>query len=139
MTLCSLPHSARRTLSVVVVAFALATVSSLRAEPPKVVESPTAATAGKATLTVTESDQTQTVEAEGRDVAIEGNGNKITVSGNCHALTISGNHNEVTAGSVFSISTPGNHNHVTYAQASGGESVQITNVGAGNEVSKKPQ
>ncbi len=119
--------------------FALAATTSLQADPPKIIESPTAATAGKATLTITGNGKTQTVEAEGRDVAIEGNGNKITVSGKCHELTISGNGNEVTTGSVVSISTPGNHNHVAYAQAADGTSVQVTNAGAGNEVTKKSE
>ncbi len=131
------PVTFRRLLLTGVLAAAAAGL--LRAEPPKVIESPTAATAGKATLTLTDNGATRTVEAEGRDVAIEGNGNKITVTGTCHALTVSGNGNEVKAGSVASISTPGNHNHVAYTQASGGESVQITNVGAGNEVSKKAE
>ena len=134
-----LPRPACRAVFAVTVAFTLVTPGLLRAEPPVVVESPTAATAGKATLTITENNKTQTVEAEGRDVAVEGHDNKITVSGKCHALTVSGSNNVVTAGSVFSVSTPGNHNRVTYTQASGGESVQVTNVGAGNEVSKKSE
>jgi hypothetical protein len=114
-------------------------VCALRADPPKLVESPTAATAGKATLAVTESERTQTIEAEGRDVSITGSHNKITVTGKCHALTVNGDGNEVTAASVVSISTPGNHNHVTYKQAADGDAVQVTNVGAGNEVSKRAE
>ena len=121
---------------VVLALTAFATIS-LRADPPKLIESPTAATAGKATLAVTESGRTQTIEAEGRDVSITGSHNKITVTGKCHELTVNGDDNEVTTASVVSISTPGNHNHVTYADAADGETVQVTNVGTGNEVSKK--
>ena len=122
-----------------VLALASLALIPLRADPPKVIESPTAGTAGKATLAVTENGRTQTVEAEGRDVSITGSHNKITITGKCHALTINGDANEVSAASVVSISTPGNHNHVTYAQAADGETVQVTNVGAGNEVGRKSE
>ena len=120
---------------------ALAALASppLRADPPKIIESPTAATAGKTTLAVTESGRTQTIEAEGRDVSVTGSHNKITVTGKCHELTINGDDNEVSTASVVSISTPGNHNHVTYTHAADGETVQVTNVGTGNEVSKKSE
>ena len=131
---CALSHFPSLPLAVLgTVAFA---VTLLRADPPKVIESPTAATAGKATLAVTESGRTQTIEAEGRDVSITGSHNKITVTGKCHELTVNGDGNEVTAASVVSISTPGNHNRITYTQAADGETVQVTNLGAGNEVSK---
>ena len=59
----------------------------LRADPPKIVESPTAATAGKATIAITDSNKAQTIEADGKDVAVEGNHNKITLTGACHALS----------------------------------------------------
>ena len=134
MTCFSRSPFSRVPLAAALAAFA---VMPLRADPPKLVESPTAATAGKATLAVTESGRTQTIEAEGRDVSITGSHNKITVTGKCHELTVNGDHNEVTTASVVSISTPGNHNHVTYTQAADGESVQVTNVGTGNEVSKE--
>lgn len=109
------------------------------AEPPKVVESQTAATAGRATLSVTENESVKTIEADGRDVSIDGNRNKITVSGPCHALTVSGNENHVTLEKVATISTPGNRNLVTYTGVVGGETAQVTNLGSGNEIKKKAE
>lgn len=118
-------------LSLVVVS-----VATLRAEPPKLVESPTAATAGKATIAITDSNKTQTIEADGKDVAIEGDHNKITLSGACHALTINGNDNEVAAEALATVSTPGNHNKVTWTKAVDGEKPQITDVGKNNSLGK---
>lgn len=111
--------------------------SWLHAEPPKNVESPTAATAGKTTLVITDSNKTQSIEAQGRDVAIEGSSNKITLTGECHALTINGNGNLVKAEAVATVSTPGNQNKVTWTKAVDGEKPQITNVGSDNVVSKR--
>ncbi len=108
----------------------------LHAEPPKIVESPTAATAGKATIAITDSNKTQTIEAGGKDVAVEGNHNKITLSGACHALTINGSDNEVTAEALATISTPGNHNKVTWTKAVDGEKPQITDLGSDNKLGK---
>lgn len=121
------------------IALAAAAVSSLRAEPPKIVESPTAATVGKATIALTDNNKTQTIEADGKDVAIEGDGNKITLSGACHALTINGNGNEVTAEALGTVSTPGNHNKVTWTKAVDGEKPQVTDVGKDNSLSKRAE
>ncbi len=109
----------------------------LHADPPKIVESPTAATAGKATLAVTESNKTQTIEADGKDVAIEGSHNKIILSGACHALTVSGSDNEVTAEALATVTTPGNHNKVTWTKAVDGEKPQITDLGSDNSLGKR--
>ena len=109
----------------------------MRADPPKIVESPTAATAGKATIALTDSDKTQTIEADGKDVAIEGSHNQITLSGACHALTINGSHNVVTAEALGSVSTPGNDNKVTWTKAVDGEKPQVTDVGKDNSLSKR--
>ena len=108
----------------------------LHADPPKIVESPTAATAGKATIAVTDSNKTQTIEADGKDVAIEGDHNKITLSGVCHALTINGSNNEVTAEALATVSTPGNHNKVTWTKAVDGEKPQLTDLGSDNKLGK---
>ena len=113
--------------------------SPLRAEPPTIVESPTAATAGKPTIAITDSNKTRTIEADGKDVAIEGDGNKITLSGACHALTINGNHNEVTAEALGTVSTPGNHNKVTWTKAVDGEKPQVTDVGKDNSLGKRAE
>ena len=121
------------------IVLATAAAPSLRAEPPKLVESATAATAGKATIALTDSNVTQTIEAEGKDVAIEGDGNKVTLSGACHALTINGNHNVVTAEALATVSTPGNHNKVTWTKAVDGEKPQITDVGKDNSLGKRPE
>lgn len=125
------------TLSFVVAGLVAASVSSLRADPPKIVESPTAATAGKATIAITDSNKTQTIEADGKDVAIEGNHNKITLSGACHALTVNGSDNLVTAEALGSVSTPGNRNKVTWTKAVDGEKPQITDVGSDNKLGKR--
>ncbi len=114
-------------------------VTPLRADPPKIVESPTAATAGKATLVISESDKTQSVEAQGRDVAIEGSHNKIVLTGECHALTINGNGNEVKAEAVATVSTPGNQNKVTWTKVVDGEKPQITNLGNDNTLGKRAE
>ena len=119
------------------VGLALIFGSPLRAEPPKLVESPNAATAGKATIAITDSNKTQTIEADGKDVAIEGDHNKITLSGACHALTINGNDNEVTAEALATVSTPGNHNKVTWTKAVDGEKPQVTDVGKNNSLGKR--
>ena len=108
--------------------------SPLHADPPKIVESPTAATAGKATIAITDSNKTQTIEADGKDVAIEGNHNKITLSGACHALTINGSDNLVTAEALATVSTPGNRNKVTWTKAIDGEKPQITDLGSDNRL-----
>ena len=109
----------------------------LHADPPTIVESPTAATAGKATIALTDNDKTQTIEADGKDVAIEGNHNKITLSGACHALTVSGSDNEVTAEAVGTVTTPGSRNKVTWTKAVDGEKPQITDLGGDNHLSKR--
>ena len=112
---------------------------SLRAEPPKVVESTTAATAGKPTIAITDSNKTQTIEAGGRDVAIEGSHNKVTLSGACHALTINGHDNEVIAEALATVSTPGNNNKVTWTSTVNGEKPQITDLGHDNKLGKKSE
>ncbi len=109
----------------------------LHAEPPKIVESPTSATAGKATIALTDSNKTQTIEAGGKDVAIEGDHNKITLSGACHALTINGNDNMVTAEALGTVSTPGNRNKVTWTKAVDGEKPQVTDLGKDNSLGKR--
>ena len=116
--------------------FAVFACLPLHAEPPKIVESPTAATAGKATIALTDSNKTQTIEADGKDVAIEGSHNKITLSGACHALTINGSDNLVIAEAVATVSTPGNRNKVTWTKAVDGEKPQITDLGSDNSLSK---
>ena len=116
---------------------AVLTCPALRADPPKIVESPTAATAGKATIAITDSDKTQTIEADGKDVAIEGNHNKIVLSGACHALTISGSDNQVTAEALATVTTPGNRNKVTWTKAVDGEKPQITDLGSENSLGKR--
>ena len=118
-------------------AVAVLACSGLRADPPKIVESPPAATAGKATIALTDSNKTQTIEADGKDVAIEGNDNKITLSGACHALTINGSNNVVKAEALGSVSTPGNHNKVTWTKAVDGEKPQVTDVGKDNSLGKR--
>ncbi len=120
-------------------AFAVFACSTLRADPPTLVESPTAATAGKATIALTESNKTQTIEADGKDVAIEGDHNKITLSGACHALTINGSNNVVTAAALGSVSTPGSHNKVTWTKAVDGEKPQVTDVGKDNSLGKRQE
>ena len=120
-------------------AISLALTSPLRADPPKLVESPTAATAGKATIALTDSNKTQTIEADGKDVAIEGNDNKITLSGACHALTINGSNNLVIAEALGTVSTPGNHNKVTWTKAVDGEKPQITDLGKDNSLGKRTE
>ena len=118
-------------------AVAVFTSPTLRAEPPKIVESPTAATAGKATIAITDSNKTQTIEADGKDVGIEGNHNKITLSGTCHALTISGSDNEVIAEALATVTTPGSHNKVRWTKAVDGEKPQITDLGSDNSLGKR--
>ena len=122
--------------SLLLAALAILSCPPLRAEPPTIVESPTAATAGKATIALTDNNKTQTIEADGRDVAIEGSHNIITLSGACHALTINGSNNVVTAEALGTVSTPGNHNKVTWTKAVDGEKPQITDLGSDNSLGK---
>ena len=116
--------------------FAGAFFPPAQAEPPKEVESRTAATAGQPVLVVSEDGKTLTLEAGGRDVNIDGNRNEVTLHGTCHALTVSGSSNSVRAEAVASISTPGGKNSVTYKNTVDGEKPQVTDTGSGNSVEK---
>ena len=117
----------------------VAMITPVRAEPPKTVESQTAATAGKPVLVVSDSGKSQTVDGEGRDVSIDGDKNDVIIHGKCHALIVSGNENTVHAEALATISTPGNKNFVTWTEAVDGEKPQITDVGHGNSIEHSPK
>ncbi len=91
----------------------------------------------KNTLTLTANRETKTLDAAGRVVTITGNQNQLTLTGECRSLTVTGNDNVITVEAVTSLSLTGNRNQMTWTKGPGDGKPSVTDVGSGNNVTKR--
>ena len=91
----------------------------------------------KNTLTLAANRETKTIDAAGRVVTITGNQNQLTLTGECRSLSVTGNDNVITVEAITSISLTGNRNQMTWAKGPGDGKPSITDVGSGNNVTKR--